>query len=191
MASTSEMRRDDSPALESGPFAFVSDCVYQYVTSINVLWLFVAALVVSLCFSMRIPGPEEPQQLNLFHTTTLKVVRTPYDLQWNHANRPLTNWRFGTIRQDLIGKSAWIDRLDAINQGVNRSVRYSEDQSLYGKLDYWAAPDETVQRMAGDCEDAAILKMAILASSGFPRDKMFLTIGRDLVSRNAHAVLRG
>lgn len=189
MASTSEMRREDSPALASGPFAFVADCVYYYVTSINVLWLFVVALVISLCFSMRIPGPEEPQQLNLFRTTTLKVSKTPYDIQWNRANRPLTNWRFGTVRQDVFGKSAWIDRLDAVNQGVNRSIRYSDDQALYGKLDYWAAPDETVQRMAGDCEDAAILKMAVLASSGFPRDKMFLTIGRDLVSRNAHAVL--
>lgn len=91
--------------------------------------------------------------------------------------------------QEISGKRTWIDRLEAVNLGVNRDVRYSEDQSLYGKLDYWASPDEAIERMAGDCEDAAILKMAILTSSGFPKDKMFLTIGRDLVTRNAHAVL--
>lgn len=77
MASASEMGKDESPEELSGPFAFAADCAYYYITSINVLWLFVAALIISLCFSMRIPGPEEQQNLNLFRTTTLKVSRTP------------------------------------------------------------------------------------------------------------------
>lgn len=190
MSHISANSRKDLPThLTSGPFAFAADCAYYYITSINVFWLFLVALLVSIVTSLRIPNPEEKNPLKLFNTTTLKIAKIPYDLQWSHANRPLTKWRLGKIRQEISSENAWIDRLETVQVGVNHYVRYVEDYPLYGKLDYWASPDETVERMAGDCEDSAILKMAILSSAGFPKDKMFLTIGRDLVSRNAHAIL--
>lgn len=40
---------------------------------------------------------------------------------------------------------------------IIRNIEFKEDLDLYGHLDYWASPKQTLENMAGDCEDQAIL----------------------------------
>ena len=82
-----------------------------------------------------------------------------------------------------------IDKLQAINTSVNHSIVYEADRALYGKVDYWAGPSETLSRGKGDCEDFAILKMAALHDAGIPTTSMSLVVLRDRKRGFFHAVL--
>lgn len=76
-------------------------------------------------------------------------------------------------------------RLQQVNSAVNRTLEYRPD----GEGEDWAMPGETLQKGAGDCEDFAILKMAMLASLGFPLDRMSIVVV-SIPQRDAfHAVL--
>jgi predicted transglutaminase-like cysteine proteinase len=93
----------------------------------------------------------------------------------------------------LIGKAAkhedFLGKLTAVNRGINGLIRYSSDQKLYGRLDHWADPAETLRRRAGDCEDFALLKMAMLSRLGVPARSMSLVILKDTRRDLYHAVL--
>lgn len=76
-----------------------------------------------------------------------------------------------------------------VNRAVNGLVAYRSDRDGYGTMDYWAGPRETLARGYGDCEDFAMLKMAVLAAGGIdPRD-MSLVVLRDRSRQVYHAVL--
>lgn len=51
------------------------------------------------------------------------------------------------------------------------NIAYVEDLVLYGEKDYWALPEETIQRKAGDCEDIAIGKWWCLKQSFGDRER--------------------
>jgi predicted transglutaminase-like cysteine proteinase len=80
--------------------------------------------------------------------------------------------------------------IDEINRRVNASVRYRDDLVLYGVEDYWASPEETARRGAGDCEDIAIVKMWMLAAFGVAPSSMRVTVVRDARTNRGHAVLK-
>ncbi|MCV0395628.1 MAG: transglutaminase-like cysteine peptidase [Rhizobiaceae bacterium] len=81
------------------------------------------------------------------------------------------------------------DKLAVVNRVVNRTITYSRDMAVYGMLDHWATPAETLARGRGDCEDIAILKMAALMKVGIPARSMSLVILRDTRRSVFHAVL--
>ena len=64
----------------------------------------------------------------------------------------------------LIGKANVT--VSEINVWVNKNITYVEDRVLYDKADYWATPEETMEKEAGDCEDIAILKYWVLKNMG-------------------------
>jgi predicted transglutaminase-like cysteine proteinase len=78
--------------------------------------------------------------------------------------------------------------LSAVNRSVNRLITYRRDQDLYGVMDFWAKPSSTLNKGMGDCEDYAILKMAVLAKAGVPARSMSVVILRDEVRNVYHAV---
>ena len=80
-------------------------------------------------------------------------------------------------------------KIEAINKAVNKSIRYETDGDIYGQLDYWATPAETMTTGRGDCEDYAILKLAALRSAGIPADSLALVVVRDVERNFFHAVL--
>jgi predicted transglutaminase-like cysteine proteinase len=80
-------------------------------------------------------------------------------------------------------------KLDVINRTVNGLVRYLPDALDKGSLDAWASPDETLSRGTGDCEDYAILKMAVLNEAGVPMKNMSVVVVRDTRRNLYHAVL--
>lgn len=69
-------------------------------------------------------------------------------------------------------------RLRAINTFFNRQVLYADDREVWGQIDYWASPLETLAKARGDCEDYAIGKYFSLLAAGVPSVKMRLVYVR-------------
>lgn len=83
----------------------------------------------------------------------------------------------------------FLELLAAVNRSVNRLINYRRDSDLYGVMDHWAEPSATLNRGMGDCEDYAILKMAVLAQAGVPSKSMSVVVIRDDARRVYHAIL--
>jgi predicted transglutaminase-like cysteine proteinase len=69
-------------------------------------------------------------------------------------------------------------KLQAINQFFNRRVRSADDLELWGEVDHWSSPLETLNKGAGDCEDFAIGKYFALLAVGVPMNKLRLVYVR-------------
>lgn len=85
-------------------------------------------------------------------------------------------------------------RLQTINDFFNRRIAFREDRQLWGQIDYWASPVETLGRGAGDCEDYAIAKYFGLIAAGVPSQRLRLVYVRARVEGEkglvqAHMVL--
>lgn len=79
-------------------------------------------------------------------------------------------------------------KLERVNDFFN-SVKYGEDEDIYGVSDYWASPYEFLAKDKGDCEDYVIAKYFALLHLGIPSSKMFLSYVRVDGAKNAHMVL--
>jgi predicted transglutaminase-like cysteine proteinase len=66
-------------------------------------------------------------------------------------------------------------KLDAVNEYINRKLRFVDDQTNWGQNDYWATPIESLLKGAGDCEDFAIAKYFSLKFIGVPVTKLRIT----------------
>jgi predicted transglutaminase-like cysteine proteinase len=82
-----------------------------------------------------------------------------------------------------------LEKMAIVNATVNTMLRYRSDKSTYGRLDYWATPQEILARGTGDCEDFAILKMTSLIRAGVPARSLSLVVLRDNGRGVFHAVL--
>jgi predicted transglutaminase-like cysteine proteinase len=69
-------------------------------------------------------------------------------------------------------------KLAAINTFFNRRVVFRDDAVVWGQLDYWASPLETLSQGQGDCEDYAIAKYFSLVALGVPIPKLRLVYVR-------------
>jgi len=81
------------------------------------------------------------------------------------------------------------DKLNAVNVTINHTIRYSRDIDTYKVADYWATPAETLSHQQGDCEDFAILKMAVLHAEGIDLKDMSVVVLFDQKRHFYHAVL--
>ena len=76
-----------------------------------------------------------------------------------------------------------------VNRGVNGMVRYRMDSYKPDSVDSWATPRETLANAAGDCEDFAVLKLAVLARLGVALDAMSVVVLHMPEKDAYHAVL--
>ena len=135
-------------------------------------------------------GTRAPGVDDFLASRRLAVRKTGFDAQWNRVRR-------GTISVGMAGVSGGSpgqttpghSTIAAVNSWANARIRYVEDRQLFGQADYWADAKSTLRRRAGDCEDIAIAKMALLAGAGVRREDMYLTIARDLARNADHALL--
>lgn len=79
-------------------------------------------------------------------------------------------------------------KLSKINTFFNR-VPYREDQSHWGKEDYWASPYEFIASGGGDCEDYTIAKYFSLISSGVYPQRLMVAYVKRKESGESHMVL--
>ena len=61
-----------------------------------------------------------------------------------------------------------------IEQWVIKNIRYKSDKKQFNMMERWTLPYETLQRRKGDCEDGAILLIALAVTSGVPADRLRL-----------------
>jgi hypothetical protein len=86
----------------------------------------------------------------------------------------LAKWRAIDWRFDALERPALIvsDVIAEQNKNINAMVAYRADDR-----DRWQNPAETLRLLTGDCEDYAILKMAVFGAWGLPPDSMALVVG--------------
>jgi len=73
-------------------------------------------------------------------------------------------------------------QLESVTQSVNRSMRSVEDRVRFGVSDRW-----TVGGPAGDCEDFALTKRALLIARGWPAEAVLVALVN--ARGRSHAVL--
>ena len=82
-----------------------------------------------------------------------------------------------------------VEKLEIVNQFFNTRIRYDTDLNVWGRSEYWAGPDELMERGAGDCEDFAVAKYLTLRDSGVDDSRLQIVYGRLATSRENHMVL--
>lgn len=82
-------------------------------------------------------------------------------------------------------------RLSLLNGFFNQRIEFRSDLEVWGQVDYWASPLESLDKGRGDCEDYAIAKYFSLLSAGVPVAKLRLVYVRALLGGRsvAHMVL--
>ena len=74
-----------------------------------------------------------------------------------------------------LSSEAEIALLRTINRRVNARVRQASDRAISGVSELWRQPG-LGRGAAGDCEDLAIEKRALLIAAGFPADRLFYAV---------------
>jgi len=85
-------------------------------------------------------------------------------------------------------RAAEMQLLLDVNRTLNR-LRFVDDLSHWGEVDYWATPAESVASGGGDCEDFTIAKYFLLKELGVPIERLRMTYVKALRLNQAHMVL--
>lgn len=75
-------------------------------------------------------------------------------------------------------------QLNAVNHAVNAAIKPQDDQSHYGREEYWTIPTDG----RGDCEDYALTKRKDLLDAGLPASAVRIAVVYSLKTA-LHAVL--
>jgi predicted transglutaminase-like cysteine proteinase len=97
--------------------------------------------------------------------------------------------RLRLIRGHIAGADGRRDLIDRVNRAVNNLIAYKTDRDGYGTVDHWAGASTTLRRGYADCEDFALLKMALLAENGLVASDMTMVVLRDRRRDVYHSVL--
>ncbi len=94
----------------------------------------------------------------------------------------------------LIERAAPLDedrRLTVVNSYFNQRIAFRDDIEVWGVIDYWATPLESLGKGRGDCEDYAIAKYFTLVAAGTPVAKLRMVYVRAQLGGKslAHMVL--
>jgi len=78
------------------------------------------------------------------------------------------------LAREIIKSSDYSDdgKMYAIEQWVNKNIKYITDIKNYGMMERWAYPFETIKRGSGDCEDQAYLVHSLALASGINPDRI-------------------
>lgn len=66
------------------------------------------------------------------------------------------------------------EKLEIINKFYNEQLKYESDIVVWGVIDYWATPLESLNKGAGDCDDYAIGKYFALKKMGIKTQNLRL-----------------
>lgn len=122
----------------------------------------------------------------IFDTVRIRVGNIPAAQRWQRIWTTISGCGTGAAcarteagLRRVVGETEgkrFLDKLDAVNRGVNQAISYAPDAETYGRRDYWANVGEILAAGRGDCEDFAILKMAALARAGIPEESMSIVV---------------
>lgn len=127
------------------------------------------------------------------------VALTPVTKRWTRALGEFQSEETGVQnRHQFRAYTAILDQVKGLRRGmqipkvnymVNRVLAYRDDARLWQTGEYWASPVESLTKRAGDCEDYAILKYALLRDLGVKDEDMRVVVLKDTAARQHHAVL--
>lgn len=109
-----------------------------------------------------------------------------YEHSGRHISQP-TIWG----REDLVNRHRHLsvaEKARATNRFFNQ-IPYVPDLAAWGVKDYWATPDEFIEKGAGDCEDFAIAKFYALKNMGVPVNRLVLAFVKVRNMPENHVVL--
>lgn len=164
---------------------------------------------LSAILATSFPGVANAQENGAFGSVVVKVAAVRMSGRWNEilAENPgalfaatcagddaacaaplLKKWKAVRERHaaGLLGRD---EMLRSVNSLVNHNIRYGEDLAVRGVADQWASPADTLRRGVGDCEDFALLKMAMLLGLGVDPSAIQLVVGVHETRGQGHAVL--
>ena len=105
----------------------------------------------------------------------VQAMPPPVLAQWRNLSRRMPAWTA-------------TEKLQNINGFFNRWPSKS-DLENYGVEEYWALPEEFLEKGGGDCEDYAIIKFLALRYFGWPKQDIWLVLGKENKNKRGHAVL--
>lgn len=140
----------------------------------------------SLCDESEDIAPVRPPAPDLFGLAAIPAGNRIIPAKWAKARDSSLAGHSGAWEELLAQVPSFgaSSRLAMVNSWVNWHVRFEEDSG-----DDWADAVTTLKRGAGDCEDMAIAKMALLKDLGVAEDQMFLILLRERLRPVDHAVL--
>jgi hypothetical protein len=71
---------------------------------------------------------------------------------------------------------------------IRQDIRYDSDVNLWGFSEYWASPEQTLEKKAGDCDDDAILFMYFAHTRNLADDPELL--GVQITPSVGHALVK-
>lgn len=145
----------------------------------------VASLDTVIVTARALARPTGPDALG---TATLAAGVTLYDVRFRRVSAAdRDDPTVLAIAAELSGlpRAAQLAR---VKLAVERRVKLTTDLEAMGVADYWEPAGDTLRRGRGDGEDIAIVEMQALAAAGFPRDDLYISVGRH-PRLGAHAVL--
>lgn len=102
----------------------------------------------------------------------LDAIQAAFVQQWGAGMQP----KFDAWRKlvSAVSESSDQERIKRINAFFNQQTKFGEDTAVWGQVDYWATPLETMGKSLGDCEDFSIAKYFTLLQVGVQPDKLRL-----------------
>ena len=120
--------------------------------------------------------------VRLFGKYGRELDNPPMPSHWRDIRRSIGRWDFCPFPKTTV-----LNDIARVHDFVDSSIREVRDNVIYGVEERWAYPGQVLDRMAGDCEDHAILKWAFLHAMGYS-DFVIATV-YDLSQKEGHAVL--
>ncbi|MFW8566954.1 transglutaminase-like cysteine peptidase [Orrella sp. 11846] len=130
----------------------------RYLARLCVKLILIALCALSLTLDVAALQFEAP--------AIVQYTQTEYG---QDAARRVQNW-LTALTNHQNKKEA--DQLREVNGFWNQHVRGAEDIDIWGDVDYWATPIETLSKAAGDCEDFVIGKYFSLLHLGVDPEKL-------------------
>ena len=166
--------------------------------------LFLGTLTFSLLAAER-AGAEETRPSFFNSTETISTNLKPFN-KWTDAVARFSKEQAEKIKGDCKSTKLnkchykeWMEfleslkdkdemtRVNEVNRVMNKAA-YIIDKANWGVEDYWATPNEFLERF-GDCEDYAIAKYISLKHLGFKAEQMRVVAVKDLNLKVGHAIL--
>jgi predicted transglutaminase-like cysteine proteinase len=104
----------------------------------------------------------------------LDPLRLQTSLVGKYGAGAMTNFNAWQSMMEAIKDKTSEDKIKRVNEFFNRRITWGDDQKVWGQLDFWATPMDTIGKGMGDCEDFAIAKYYTLLNVGVPVEKLRL-----------------
>jgi predicted transglutaminase-like cysteine proteinase len=135
-------------------------------------WLLLSLLLLSLCGSALVQALD----WNRLQAEFRRLGGKPQDLK---------DWQQLLLQAKDV---ALPDKLKRVNDFFNHRIEFTDDQTAWGQLDYWATPMESLAKGKGDCEDYVIAKYFSLLHLQVPNENLRLIYVKAKLGNGSNAM---